>query len=54
MRIGIAGTGKMGSVIATRLSSLGHEVSVWNRTQARAQPLLNAGLHWADTPKALA
>ena len=54
MRIGIAGTGKMGSVIATRLSSLGHEVSVWNRTKARAQPLLDAGLRWADTPKALA
>ncbi len=54
MRIGIAGTGKMGSVIATRLASLGHEVTVWNRTQARAQPLLTAGLAWAETPKALA
>lgn len=54
MRIGIAGTGKMGSVIATRLASLGHEVTVWNRTKARAQPLLDAGLRWADTPGALA
>lgn len=54
MRIGIAGTGKMGSVIATRLASLGHEVTVWNRTRARAQPLLDAGLAWADTPRALA
>lgn len=54
MRIGIAGTGKMGSVIATRLASLGHEVTVWNRTRARAQPLLDAGLTWADTPRALA
>ncbi len=54
MRIGIAGTGKMGSVIATRLASLGHEVTVWNRTRARAQPLLDAGLAWADSPQALA
>ncbi len=38
MRIGIAGTGKMGSVIATRLASLGHEVTVWNRTRARPAP----------------
>ena len=54
MRIGIAGTGKMGSVIATRLASLGHEVSVWNRTQARAQPLVANGMAWADSPRALA
>jgi 3-hydroxyisobutyrate dehydrogenase len=54
MRIGIAGTGKMGSVIATRLASLGHEVAVWNRTRARAQALLDAGLAWAESPQALA
>jgi 3-hydroxyisobutyrate dehydrogenase len=54
MRVGIAGTGKMGSTVAQRLASLGHEVRVWNRSQARAQPLLDAGLAWADTPQALA
>jgi 3-hydroxyisobutyrate dehydrogenase len=54
MRIGIAGTGKMGSAIARRLASLGHEVRVWNRTPARAQPLLQEGIAWADTPRALA
>lgn len=53
MKIGIAGTGKMGSVVAARLQSLGHEVSVWNRTQARAKPLLDGGIAWAASPKAL-
>ena len=40
MRIGIAGTGKMGSAIARRLATFGHEIGVWNRTRARAEPLL--------------
>lgn len=54
MRIGIAGTGKMGSAIAARLHGLGHQVSVWNRTRAKAQPLLDAGMAWADSPRELA
>lgn len=54
MHIGIAGTGKMGSAIATRLASLGERVTVWNRTQAKAQALLDAGTGWAATPRVLA
>src|SRR5690349_20689314 len=54
MRIGIAGTGKMGSAIARRLASLGHAVRAWNRTRARAEPLLQEGLGWAATPRELA
>ena len=50
MKIGIAGTGKMGSAMATRLLSQGHQVVVWNRTAARAQPVLTAGATWAATP----
>ena len=53
MRIGMAGTGKMGSAIARRLATLGHEVTVWNRTRERAQPLLDAGIAWAATPREL-
>jgi 3-hydroxyisobutyrate dehydrogenase len=53
MKLGIAGTGKMGTAIARRLLSLGHEVTVWNRTQERAQPLLKDGAKWAATPAAL-
>src|SRR5256885_806916 len=45
MKIGIAGTGRMGTAIAQRLLELGHEVRVWNRTfdkahDAREEPLL--------------
>ena len=54
MHIGIAGTGKMGSAIATRLLGLGHQVTVWNRTAERAQSLLNLGAQWAGTPALLA
>ncbi len=54
MQIGIAGTGKMGSAVALRLKGLGHQVTVWNRTRSKAQPLLDAGLPWADSPRALA
>jgi 3-hydroxyisobutyrate dehydrogenase len=54
MSVGIAGTGKMGSALARRLLSLGHEVTVWNRTADRAQPLLREGAKWAQTPAAVA
>jgi len=54
MHVGIAGTGKMGAAIGSRLLSLGHSVTVWNRTAERAQPLLDAGAKWADSPKSLA
>jgi 3-hydroxyisobutyrate dehydrogenase len=54
MRIGIAGTGKMGSAIARRLTALSHQVTVWNRTRERAEPLLKDGMAWAATPRELA
>ena len=54
MKLGIAGTGKMGSAIARRLLSQGHAVTVWNRTADKAQPLVQEGAQWADTPAAVA
>jgi 3-hydroxyisobutyrate dehydrogenase len=54
MHVGIAGTGKMGSAIAKRLLSLNHQVTVWNRSMERAQPLLGLGALWAHSPIALA
>ncbi|MFC5496274.1 NAD(P)-dependent oxidoreductase [Caenimonas terrae] len=53
MHVGIAGTGKMGSAIARRLLSLGHQVTVWNRTPERARPLIDEGAQWAATPAAV-
>ena len=51
MKIGIAGTGRMGAAIAARLASVGHDVAVWNRTAARARGL---GFAMCDSPSALA
>jgi 3-hydroxyisobutyrate dehydrogenase len=50
MKIGIAGTGRMGAAIAQRLMSLGHELTVWNRTAEKTQPLAAAGAKVAATP----
>jgi len=54
MKVGIAGIGKMGNAIGSRLLSLGYSVTVWNRTSDKASTLLNSGAHWASSPKALA
>jgi 3-hydroxyisobutyrate dehydrogenase-like beta-hydroxyacid dehydrogenase len=53
-RVGFAGLGAMGAGIAQRLLDAGHEVVGWNRTREKAQPLLDAGMGWADTPRELA
>jgi 3-hydroxyisobutyrate dehydrogenase len=53
MKIGVCGTGRMGSAIAQRLTSVGHEVSVWNRDQAKTKPLVDAGANLSSTPAAL-
>src|SRR6266849_2425663 len=42
MKIGVCGTGRMGSSIAQRLMSVGHEVGVWNRNSAKTKPLTDA------------
>jgi 3-hydroxyisobutyrate dehydrogenase-like beta-hydroxyacid dehydrogenase len=54
MRLGFAGLGAMGAGIAGRLLDAGFEVAVWNRTRAKAEPLLERGAAWAATPRELA
>lgn len=54
MKIGFIGLGAMGEVMIPRLMQGGHQVMGWNRTKKRAEPLLKAGMEWADTPRALA
>ena len=54
MKIGIAGTGRMGAAIAQRLLSLRHEVAVWNRTEEKTRPLAAAGAKVAGRPAELA
>jgi 3-hydroxyisobutyrate dehydrogenase len=54
MKIGIAGLGKMGSAIAERLLESGHQLVVWNRSQAKAAPLAAKGATVASSAADLA
>lgn len=51
MEVGFIGLGVMGAGIVRRLLDAGHSVTGWNRTSSKAQPLINAGMQWADTPR---
>jgi 3-hydroxyisobutyrate dehydrogenase len=53
MKIGVCGTGRMGSAIAQRLMVVGHEVGVWNRNKAKTKPVTDAGAKLFSTPAAL-
>jgi 3-hydroxyisobutyrate dehydrogenase-like beta-hydroxyacid dehydrogenase len=52
--LGFVGLGTMGSRVAKRLLDAGHRVTGYNRTKAKAQWLLDAGMQWADSPRAVA
>ena len=52
-RIGIAGTGRMGTAYARRLIETGHAVTVWNRSRERAADAEAAGARVAGTPAEL-
>lgn len=54
LRIGFIGTGVMGSSMAAHLLAAGYPVQVFNRTRAKAEPLLQAGAVWAISPASLA
>jgi 3-hydroxyisobutyrate dehydrogenase-like beta-hydroxyacid dehydrogenase len=49
MRVGFIGLGVMGQAMAHHLVKAGHDVRVWNRTRARAKPLVAAGATLVDT-----
>src|SRR3989344_3995710 len=44
LRIAVLGIGMMGRPIARRLKEAGHQVQVWNRTRAKAEPLTAFGI----------
>jgi len=52
--LGYVGLGVMGSSVTRRLLAAGHTVHVWNRTREKAEPLLEAGAQWADSPREVA
>ena len=49
-KLAFLGLGNMGSPMATRLLEAGHDVTVWNRTSAKTEPLVDRGAAAAATP----
>jgi 3-hydroxyisobutyrate dehydrogenase len=47
--IGWIGAGRMGAAMAGRLARAGEDVTVWNRTRAKAEALADTGCKVADT-----
>jgi 3-hydroxyisobutyrate dehydrogenase/glyoxylate/succinic semialdehyde reductase len=54
MKIGFIGLGIMGSRMAANVQKNGYPLVVFNRTSAKAQPLLDQGACFADSPAKLA
>jgi len=52
--LGFVGLGVMGGQMVNRLLSKGHTVTGYNRTRSKAKWLIEKGLKWADSPRAVA
>ena len=52
--LGFVGLGVMGSQMVNRLLDKGHTVTGYNRTRTKAQWLIDKGMRWADSPRAVA
>src|SRR5437879_12231999 len=52
--LGFVGLGVMGSLMAQRLLEKGHSLTGYNRTRAKAQSLIEKGMKFAETPRAVA
>ncbi|MER3416083.1 MAG: oxidoreductase [Gemmataceae bacterium] len=53
-RVGWIGTGVMGRWMCQHILQKGYDVTVYNRTRDKAQPVLQLGARWADSPRAVA
>lgn len=49
-RIAFIGLGRMGQAMATNLLLAGHQLSVYNRSSDKSEPMRARGAHVADTP----
>ena len=52
--LGFVGLGVMGGNMVARLLEKGHTVTGYNRTRAKAQWLIDRGMKWGDSPRAVA
>lgn len=53
MKIGFIGIGVMGTGIINNLRKNNYDVTVYNRTKAHAQTVLDNGAKWANNPAEL-
>jgi len=51
--LGFIGLGVMGGQMVDRLLAKGHAVTGYNRTRSKAQWLIERGMKWADSPRAV-
>lgn len=51
--LGFVGLGVMGGNMVARLLEKGHKVTGYNRTRSKAQWLIERGMKWADSPRAV-
>ena len=52
--LGYIGLGAMGGRMASRLLDKGHIVTGYNRTRSKAQWLIDRGMKWGESPRAVA
>jgi 3-hydroxyisobutyrate dehydrogenase-like beta-hydroxyacid dehydrogenase len=52
-KLGFVGLGVMGSQMTARLLDKGHEVTGYNRTRSKAQWLVDRGMKWGSSPRAV-
>ncbi|KRK64236.1 3-hydroxyisobutyrate dehydrogenase related beta-hydroxyacid dehydrogenase [Companilactobacillus tucceti DSM 20183] len=50
-KIGFIGTGVMGSGIINNLLKANYQVSIYTRTESKAEPLIKKGAKWYNSPK---
>jgi len=50
MRIGFIGMGHMGEAMARNLMQAGHQLTIYNRTRSKTEPLQREGAAVADSP----
>jgi 3-hydroxyisobutyrate dehydrogenase-like beta-hydroxyacid dehydrogenase len=53
-KLGFIGLGVMGSQMVDRLLAKGHTVTGYNRTRSKSEWLVKKGMHWGDSPRAVA
>ena len=51
--LGFIGLGAMGGEMVRQLLGKGHTVTGYNRTASKAKGLIEAGMRWADSPRAV-